>query len=258
MSAQPVLDENRSNPDFSYLPASPTWECIELHRNSKLDPDRPLSTALVVDDEECLCRFYGEAVCEEMPQTVAFSAPNPLRALALADLLYFDLVVSDIMLPGIRGNEFLGRIQEASPTTYTFAMTAEGTDAGYLAGLCRPDCFMRKDAGQNTLIRAMADGIVQNHTRRSSVFRAPAPSPDANAVRPAFSHWRKVRRIKKALGFHPNRILLTHKLVKALCLQLGDPQIGKETLAVYAGFSSYQRLKPHLEKLNTLLSRPFC
>lgn len=256
MPSRPALEQNRSNPDFAYFPASPTWDTIEIHRHRALDLDRPLNTALVVDDEECLCRFFGEALCDTLPQTVVFSAPNPARAIPLLDFLYFDLAVSDIMLPGIRGHEFLGRVRGASPTTFTFAMTAEGTDAGYLAGLCRPDRFMRKCDGTTALTRAMAEGVVRNHARRSSVFVAPVSvtAPGQPSGRPRLSHWRKVRRIKQTLGFHPNRILFTHKLLRAYCLQNANPEIGRETLAVMAGFSSFQRLKPHLERLKSHLS----
>jgi two-component system response regulator PilR (NtrC family) len=80
---------------------------------------------LVVDDERSMQEFLEILLRREGHDVVAVSsAPEALLALESDD---FDLVISDIRMPGMSGLELLGRVKELSPETLVILITAHGS-----------------------------------------------------------------------------------------------------------------------------------
>jgi two-component system, OmpR family, response regulator ResD len=97
-------------------------------------PGRPRRRVLVVDDEptiaEVVCRYLERAGYD------AASAPDGASALASTDGAPFDLMVLDLMLPGIDGLEVMRRVrQEVRPVPAIILLTARGEEADRVAGL---------------------------------------------------------------------------------------------------------------------------
>lgn len=77
---------------------------------------------LIVDDEETLCESLGRVLSREGYEIrTAESVESAIQAL---DEGYYDLILTDIILPGITGIEFLKRIKERSPEQSVVVMTA--------------------------------------------------------------------------------------------------------------------------------------
>jgi DNA-binding response OmpR family regulator len=102
-----------------------------------LPDSEPRASVLVVDDEptigEVLARYleragYDTRVASDGPQALALSAASPP-----------DLVVLDIMLPGIDGLEVMRRLHEPSgaPRARVILLTARGREAERIVGLRR-------------------------------------------------------------------------------------------------------------------------
>ncbi len=87
---------------------------------------------LVVEDEEKLARFVELELAHE-GYTVSKSA-NGREALGLATSGEFDLILLDIMLPGLNGLEVLRRLQQDKPTP-VILLTARDAVMDKVAGL---------------------------------------------------------------------------------------------------------------------------
>lgn len=87
--------------------------------------DKSKIKILIVDDEQGLCAGIREALQRE-GYTVE-GATDPHEALHRASQSLFNLVVSDLKMPGLGGLELLTRVRERNPDTLFILMTAFGT-----------------------------------------------------------------------------------------------------------------------------------
>jgi CheY-like chemotaxis protein len=83
------------------------------------DPRRP--RALVIDDNASVC----EALCELLGMIgfEAEGAMNGSQGLALFDRQAFDLVTTDLMMPGMTGWEVVEAVRTRAPTTQIIMIT---------------------------------------------------------------------------------------------------------------------------------------
>jgi DNA-binding NtrC family response regulator len=87
--------------------------------------DKTKVRILVVDDEQGLCAGVQEALRRE--GYLVDATIDPLAALKLAQERLFNLVISDIKMPGLSGLELLKQVRERSRDTLFILMTAYGT-----------------------------------------------------------------------------------------------------------------------------------
>ena len=77
---------------------------------------------LVIDDEKRLCTLLKTAL--ESPQLAVATANSGESALAAFELEKFDIIISDIKMPGLSGLDVLEHIKKTSPETEVLLMTA--------------------------------------------------------------------------------------------------------------------------------------
>jgi DNA-binding response OmpR family regulator len=95
--------------------------------------EEPRGKVLVVDDEPTIVEVVGRYMERAGYEThSAFDGPEALR---LAGLYRPDLVVLDVMLPGLDGIEVMRRLQEDGPRTAVILLTARGEESDRLVGL---------------------------------------------------------------------------------------------------------------------------
>jgi DNA-binding response OmpR family regulator len=134
--------------------------------------DSPRGTVLVVDDEptivEVVSRYMERAGYE------THSALDGTEALRLANLHRPDLVVLDVMLPGVDGIEVMRRLHEGSGSrTAVILLTARGEESDRLVGLRRgADDYVVKPFSPAELV-ARVDAVL----RRASLSVDSEPEP---------------------------------------------------------------------------------
>ena len=87
--------------------------------------DKAKVTILVVDDEQGLCAGVQEALRRE--GYVVDAMTDALAALKRTEERLYNLVISDIKMPGLSGLELLSRVRARSRDTLFILMTAYGT-----------------------------------------------------------------------------------------------------------------------------------
>ena len=87
--------------------------------------DKAKVKILVVDDEQGLCAGVQEALRRE--GYVVDASTDAQAALKLTQARLYNLVISDIKMPGLSGLELLTRVRERSRDTLFILMTAYGT-----------------------------------------------------------------------------------------------------------------------------------
>jgi two-component system, OmpR family, response regulator ResD len=91
-------------------------------------------TVLIVDDEPTIVEIVGRYM--ERAGYETYGAADGPEALRLAELHHPDLVVLDVMLPGIDGIEVMRRLQEGPGRgTAVILLTARGEESDRLVGL---------------------------------------------------------------------------------------------------------------------------
>jgi len=83
---------------------------------------------LIVDDEESVVFFLGENLAELGPGYTVETARSGEEALTKIAQQPFDLVITDLRMPGVDGLELLESIRATDPKTRLILMTAYGSD----------------------------------------------------------------------------------------------------------------------------------
>jgi CheY-like chemotaxis protein len=83
---------------------------------------------LVVDDEEKVVFFLRESLEELGQDFVVQAARSGEEALEKIQAEPFDLVITDLRMPGIDGLELVERVKELSPKTHLIMITGYGSD----------------------------------------------------------------------------------------------------------------------------------
>jgi two-component system cell cycle sensor histidine kinase/response regulator CckA len=87
----------------------------------KTPPSRPL-TVLVVDDEE-LVRKFVERVMREAGYETATASDGPEALEVAAKLERFDILVTDVMMPQMTGDELARRLRQSTPEIKVLYLT---------------------------------------------------------------------------------------------------------------------------------------
>jgi len=88
---------------------------------------------LIIDDDVDLSRMLCEYLAPESIELT--SASNGGQGLALARSQEFDLIILDVMLPGLSGFDVLRQYREAGGRTPVLMLTARGDDVDRIIGL---------------------------------------------------------------------------------------------------------------------------
>ena len=97
----------------------------QMDQGAKGAMDKAKVTILVVDDEQGLCAGVQEALRRE--GYVVDAMTDALAALKRTEERLYNLVISDIKMPGLSGLELLSRVRARSRDTLFILMTAYGT-----------------------------------------------------------------------------------------------------------------------------------
>ena len=83
---------------------------------------------LIVDDEESVVFFLGENLAELGAEYEVETACSGEEALENMSVQHFDLVITDLRMPGVDGLELVEQVRARYPQTRLILMTAFGSD----------------------------------------------------------------------------------------------------------------------------------
>src|SRR5947207_5883833 len=93
---------------------------------SRVSPLRLAGTrALVVDDDEAVLRFHQQALLRLGLEVVSFRTAE--EALPALSSQAFDLVLTDVRLPGMSGSELLQEVRRVQPDAAVILATGFGS-----------------------------------------------------------------------------------------------------------------------------------
>jgi DNA-binding response OmpR family regulator len=96
-------------------------------------PEADPKSILIVDDDFDIHQLFATAL--QKGNYVIEDEYDGLKALSLLQDKSFNLVITDIRMPGLNGLELLRKIREMRPGTRVLVMTAEGTPATVIRSL---------------------------------------------------------------------------------------------------------------------------
>ncbi len=83
---------------------------------------------VIIEDEEAHLQLMKRAVFMEFPQVVIDHFPEASSCLEAIDRLKPDLIISDYLLPGLNGLEFLEKLRKRNNTTPVIMITGQGDE----------------------------------------------------------------------------------------------------------------------------------
>src|SRR5579884_1467557 len=202
---------------------------------------------LVVDDEPDIQHFMRRNL--ELRGFKVSLAGNGLEALAFFEKGNFELVILDIMMPGMDGLEVCRRIRQRS-TVPIIMLTALGEEADKIAALDQgADDYLTKPFGVGELLARVKAVIRRSHWEETPLSIATRRFGNLEIDFEQHCVWRDGTIVKltpmefallQELALHPGKICLHEALLK----RVWGPEYSSETeyLRVYIG-----RLRRKLE-----------
>ena len=139
-----------------------------------------MATLLIVDDDDKIRDTLNDLLSESYE---CHTADRAEQALAFLELQSYDVVLTDISMPGLSGHEILKRIQERHPTTPVIVISGNSEQAaaktlieqGAYAYIAKP--FYLDDV-ESAVVRAIA-----RHHELSNIMNVPADTSEPSESR---------------------------------------------------------------------------
>lgn len=192
---------------------------------------------LVVDDDHAVVEYLCESLCGHGYQVTGTA--SALDALAWVERDNFDLVISDVEMPELRGVDLLTAILDVKPTQLVLLITAYGSVEMAVAAVQAGACdFLTKPFKMEALLHAIARAFSERMLRREVVrLRAALASPDSSRSLVANSPaMRRVLDLARRAAGSRSSVFIT-----------GETGSGKSVLARYIHDHSERREQPFVQ-----------
>jgi DNA-binding response OmpR family regulator len=177
---------------------------------------------LVVDDDERLADMLVEFLAPDgMAVDIATNGAQGLRQMQKES---YDLVILDVMLPGLSGLEILKRIRESGNRTPVLMLTARGDDIDRIMGLeLGADDYLPKPFNPRELL-----------ARAKAIFRRTA-EPELDDVELTAGPLRlHLRRREAMLGSEPLKLTNAEFQILAALMRVPGDVVSREALTATA------------------------
>ncbi|MEO7521116.1 MAG: sigma-54 dependent transcriptional regulator [Gemmatimonas sp.] len=212
---------------------------------STRDGEPACGRILVAEDDAALRELLVELLLNAGHQTLG--VPNGAQALiALQDADAFDVVLTDLMMPGVGGEGVLAGVRDRFPHVPVIVMTAFGTIDSAVR-LVRAGAFdyVTKPVATGELVRVIARAVTEAAARRAaSGSNAPSLSTSAGDDAASESERKAVRGIIAESSAMRELLALAQRIAPSPhpVLLAGESGTGKEVLA--AAIHAFSRRDP--------------
>ena len=122
------------------------------------------ASVLVVEDNDLERQITADTLREE--GFAVEEAAVGKRAMELLALGQFDVVLTDLLMPGMSGDELLAKVRAAYPATQVVMLTAHGTiDSAVKAMKTGAFYYLTKPTDRETLVMAVAKAGLESTVR---------------------------------------------------------------------------------------------
>lgn len=216
-------------------------EAIEILVNKKSNVYNPFSAILVVDDDKSFCKMLCKSIESFIENCLIIGCAGPETALGLCQNIYFDVILCDINMPNMYGDELISRVKKLSPSTYVVAMTGFGPEMGFRAGRSQAENFFDKKQAIENLNGLLKSGLAEASARRTRILKHDYSVPAAkNKIKKL--HWRERYKFKQHFGCTPQKYTASRKRIYALSVLRLRQDMTKNEISVLCGFSSTQKM----------------
>jgi len=156
----------------SVVPKPPADVEAKLPTRARFEVTEVAGTAMVVDDERFFLTILGDFISQHLGMRPVL-VQDGTTALGLLDTEQIDLVLLDILMPGMDGLEALRQIKDRHPSLPVIMVTATSTIDHVIAALREgADDFVRKPVDLDELALC-----VHRALNKGRVARLPPPPP---------------------------------------------------------------------------------
>ncbi|WP_426756038.1 sigma-54-dependent transcriptional regulator [Myxococcus sp. Y35] len=196
----------------------------------------PRKRLLILDDDAGVVDFLCESLDARGYETVGRTSPE--EALALFEREPFDLVITDVEMPRMRGTEVLEALLARKPGQLVVLITAFGSVelavAAVKAGACD---FVTKPFNIDALVLTLERAFRERQLRREIVrLRASVPGDTPGGLVARSPAMQKALEVSRRAARSDATVLLT-----------GETGTGKSALARFIHESSARRTQPFLQ-----------
>lgn len=143
----------------------------------------PQKRVLIVEDDAAIREALREAILADGHEAVL--APDGLKAVKLFGEDSFDLVLLDLMLPGLSGYDVCRKIRATNRTVPILMLTAKGEEIDKVLGLeLGADDYVTKPFGLREILARIHAAFRRQELTGSAAPAAKAPATDTFAFGP--------------------------------------------------------------------------
>ncbi len=201
------------------------------------EPSRPAAQRiLVVDDEPAVVEYLCEALAARGFRPTGLTSPQ--AAVARLERESFDLVVTDLEMPELRGLDLISAILAVNPSQLVLLITAYGSAEVAMAAVRAGACdFLSKPFPIEALVHAILRAFQDRSLRREVVrLRATLASGDAMPLVARSAAMERVVHLARRAAASDATVLLT-----------GETGVGKSMLARFIHTQSARATAPFVQ-----------
>ena len=123
-----------------------------------------ISRLLIVDDDPVVLRFLSQLVTAHLEQVRVETTDSPLAALDRIKANEYDVVISDVKMPGMNGLDLASHIQTISPCT-TIVLISGAPDHSDQIWSCEVFSYITKPIDRNVFLHTVSRAIENSRSQ---------------------------------------------------------------------------------------------